>query len=136
MPFCLPDSISCYNGDSISCYTLAAMLLRGDQVNKTADNVSPQEARGEVPLVQRENEEGRARLEEDAYVIPRNSKRAEELLTQACETGAHVTSCDNLAVMYMRGDDGVPQLTERKQRTSRRRRKTRSISLEAFRVRK
>ena len=108
MPFCLPDSISCYNGDSISCYTLAAMLLRGDQVNKTADNVSPQEARGEVPLVQRENEEDRARREEDAYVIPRNSKRAEELLTQACETGAHVTSCDNLAVMYMHGDDGVP----------------------------
>ena len=108
MPFCLPDSISCYNGDSISCYTLAAMLLRGDQVNKTADNVSPQEARGEVPLVQRENEEDRARREEDAYVIPRNSKRAEELLTQACETGAHVTSCDNLAVMYMHGDDCVP----------------------------
>jgi TPR repeat protein len=98
---------TCDNGDSISCYTLAAMLLRGDRVNKSADNVSPQEARGEVPLVKRENEPDRSRKEDDPYFIPRDPKRAEKLLLQACETGSHVTSCHNLAVMYLHGDEGV-----------------------------
>ena len=99
---------TCENGDSISCYTLAAMLLRGDQVHKQADNVSPQEARGESPVVQRENEESRARTADDTpYVIHRDPVRAEKLLQQACESGGHVTSCHNLAVMYTQGDDGV-----------------------------
>lgn len=84
------------------------MLLRGDRVNKFADNVSPQEARGEVPLVQRENEENRATREDEAYFIPRNPPRARDLLEKACSSGAHVTSCHNLAVMYSHGDDGVP----------------------------
>lgn len=85
------------------------MLLRGDRVNKIANNVSPQEARGEAPLVKRENEEDRSRHadDNDPYVIPRNPKRAEKLLKQACDRGGHVTSCHNLAVMYTHGDDGV-----------------------------
>jgi len=101
--------LSCDNGDSIACYTLATMLLRGDRVSKTADNVSPQEARGEVPLVQRKNEPDRARsATTDEYVIPRDPPRARELLRQACESGSHVTSCHNLAVMFTHGDEGVP----------------------------
>jgi hypothetical protein len=99
---------TCDQGDSISCYTLATMLLRGDRVSKSANNVSPQEARGEAPLVKRENEEDRRRVpEQDPYVIPRNPKRAEKLLEHACNTGSHITSCHNLAVMYTHGDDGV-----------------------------
>lgn len=100
---------NCDIGDSISCYTLAAMLLRGDKVNKDADNVSPQEARGETPIQVRENESLRARSQDDVpYVIARDPVRARKLLETACETGAHVTSCHNLAVMYTHGDDGVP----------------------------
>jgi TPR repeat protein len=92
-----------------SCYTLAAMLLRGDRVNKAADNVSPQEARGEVAVVVRENEADRARRAADGlYTIPRDPVRAAKLLQQACDRGGHVTSCHNLAVMYTHGDDGVP----------------------------
>ena len=93
-----------------SCFTLATMLLRGDRVNKTADNVSPQEARGMVPLAKRENEVDRARdgSNDNPYVIPRDPSRAEKLLRQACDTGGHLTSCHNLAVMYSQGDDGVP----------------------------
>lgn len=84
------------------------MLLRGDRVSKTADNVSPQEARGVVPLVSRENEEDRSRhREDDPYVIARDPVRAAKLLEQACERGGHVTSCHNLAVMYTHGDEGV-----------------------------
>jgi TPR repeat protein len=88
-------------GDSISCYTLAAMLLRGDKIHKQASNVSPQEARGAAPIVQRENEPNRARVpQEDApYIIRRDPKRAESLLIYACDSGGHVTSCHNLAVM-------------------------------------
>jgi TPR repeat protein len=100
---------TCDMGDSISCYTLATMLLRGDQVSKTAGNVSPQEARGDAPVVKRENEEDRSRTQKDhPYVIQRDPKRAESLLLQSCNTGNHVTSCHNLAVMYTHGDDGVP----------------------------
>lgn len=98
---------TCDGGDSIACYTLAAMLLRGDKVNKSADNVSPQEARGEAPLVKREQEMDRARRPDEPYVIARNPRRAEALLQQACEAGSHVTSCHNLAVMYTHGDEGV-----------------------------
>jgi len=103
-------------GDSISCYTLAAMLLRGGRVTKTADNVSPQEARGEVPLAKRENEpyrELRDPRRDTPYVIDRDPKRAERLLKKACDAGSHVTSCHNLAVMYTHGDDGVPADAER-----------------------
>lgn len=99
---------ACDNGDSISCYTLAAMLLRGERVNKNAENVSPQEARGLAPLVKRENEEDRSIRSDEAYVIKRDPQRAEKLLLQACESGSHVTSCHNLAVMYTHGDEGVP----------------------------
>jgi TPR repeat protein len=100
---------NCDHGDSISCYTLATMLLRGDKINKAAGNVSPQEAQGVVPLTIRENEEDRTRHANDLpYVISRDPKRAEALLLQACESGSHVTSCHNLAVMYTHGDDGVP----------------------------
>ena len=84
------------------------MLLRGDKINKTADNVSPQEARGVVPLTQRDNEDDRTRRDgTDPYIIPRDPPRAAKLLQQACDRGGHVTSCHNLAVMYTHGDDGV-----------------------------
>jgi TPR repeat protein len=90
-----------------SCFTLATMLLRGDKVNREADNVSPQEARGESSLQQRENEPDRARTKVDPYAIQRDPARAATLLMQACDRGGHVTSCHNLAVMYTHGDDGV-----------------------------
>ena len=98
----------CDNGDSISCFTLACMLLRGDKVSKQADNVSPQEARGLEPVAKRTNEEDRTRKPNDTRPIPRDPKRAEQLLLQACINGSHATSCHNLAVMYTHGDDGVP----------------------------
>jgi len=97
------------DGDSISCYTLAAMLLRGDRVTRDTDNVSPQEARGAAPLQKREHEPDRARRpDEPPAGVPRDPVRAEKLLKQACDVGGHVTSCHNLAVMYTHGDDGVP----------------------------
>ena len=98
----------CDGGDSISCFTLASMLLRGDKVSKQAENVSPQEARGFVPVEKRTNEEDRSRKADDTKPIPRDPKRAEELLLRACLQGSHATSCHNLAVMYTHGDDGVP----------------------------
>jgi TPR repeat protein len=100
---------NCENlGDSISCFTLATMLLRGDRVSRQADNVSPQEARGEAEVVARENEGDRRRRPDEPRAIPRDPARAEGLLRRACDTGSHVTSCHNLAVMYTHGDDGVP----------------------------
>eukprot|EP00977_Amphora_coffeiformis_P004047 scaffold804_cov165-Amphora_coffeaeformis.AAC.26 len=104
---------TCSDGDSISCFTLATMLLRGDKVNKAADNVSPQEARGEIPLTKREHEQDRQRKPDDHYVIPRNPARAEKLLRQACDEGSHVTACHNLVVMYTQGDDGVQKDPEK-----------------------
>lgn len=100
-------------GDSISCYTLAAMLLRGERVTRETDNVSPQEARGEVPLQQRQNETDRARRPDEPRTVSRDPARAEKLLKQACDVGGHVTSCHNLAVMYTHGDDGVPADAEK-----------------------
>jgi TPR repeat protein len=102
-------------GDSISCYTLAAMLLRGDRVSRQADNVSPQEARGEAEVVVRENEPDRRRRPGDSepYVVERDPPLAAKLLQQACDAGSHVTSCHNLAVMYLHGDDGVPANEEK-----------------------
>lgn len=105
---------TCDDGDSVSCFTLATMLLRGDRVNKAADNVSPQEARGEVPVTKREHEQDRQRkAADDFYTIPRNPKRAEALLQQACDQGSHVTACHNLVVMYTQGDDGVEKDKEK-----------------------
>jgi len=97
----------CDDGDSISCFTLASMLLRGDKINKEAGNVSPQEARGLTPLAKRTNEEDRSRKPDDTKPIPRDPKRAEVLLRRACLQGSHATACHNLAVMYTHGDDGV-----------------------------
>lgn len=105
---------TCDDGDSVSCFTLATMLLRGDKVTKAANNVSPQEARGEVPLTKREHEEDRQRKSnDDFYTIPRDPRRAESLLLQACDQGSHPTSCHNLVVMYTQGDDGVPKNPEK-----------------------
>lgn len=99
----------CDLGDSISCFTLATMLLRGDKINKLARNATPQELRGNEPVIQRTNEDDRsANSKEDFEYIPRDPKRAENLLRNACRTGAHAPSCFNLAVMYENGDDGVP----------------------------
>lgn len=106
---------TCDNGDSISCFTLAAMLLRGDRVSRDTDNVSPQEARGVTPLVVREGEQPRERKPDEPEAIARDPMRAEQLLKQACDKGGHATSCHNLAVMYSQGDDGIspnPELAE------------------------
>lgn len=99
----------CDLGDSVSCFTLATMLLRGDKINKLARNATPQELQGSEPIQQRSNEDDRtANKKEDFEYIPRDPKRAEQLLKAACRTGAHAPSCFNLAVMYENGDDGVP----------------------------
>ena len=102
--------------DSNSCFTLANMLLRGGNVSKTADNVSPQEARGEASVVVRENEAPREATDKDKfYVIPRQPARAEKLLRQACDTSSHMAACHNLVVMYRQGDEGVPKDEEKAQ---------------------
>ena len=99
----------CDTGDSVSCFTLATMLLRGDKINKLARNATPKELKGEEPVVHRTNEDDRtAKPADDHQYIPRDPKRAEQLLEAACRTGSHAPSCFNLAVMYEHGDDGVP----------------------------
>mmetsp|Transcript_8146 Transcript_8146/g.10645 ORF Transcript_8146/g.10645 Transcript_8146/m.10645 type:complete len:308 (+) Transcript_8146:136-1059(+) len=97
-------------GDSVSCFELATLLLRGDKISNNADNATPQEAQGLEPVKQRSNEKDREKKEHENQLatIPRDAKRAEELLKRSCDTGSHVTSCHNLAVMYYQGDDGVP----------------------------
>lgn len=98
----------CDNGDPISCFTLATMLLRGDEVSSEASNVRPQEARGETKIEQRVNEADRAKTATDSRVgLQRDPPRAEQLLIQGCMTNGHAPSCYNLAVMYTQGDDGV-----------------------------
>ncbi|KAL9181218.1 hypothetical protein ACHAXT_010023 [Thalassiosira profunda] len=99
--------------DSVSCFTLATMLLRGDQVNSEADNVTPEEARGVRQLQQRENEQSREKLASDARAsLKRDPKFAEELLQRGCSRG-HAPSCYNLAVMYTQGDEGVEKSEEK-----------------------
>jgi len=98
----------CDLGDSVSCFTLATMLLRGDKINKLAVNATPMELQGKEPVMQRSNEDDRsAKPNEDFDYIRRDPERAEQLLKSACRTGAHAPSCFNLAVMYQNGDDGV-----------------------------
>jgi len=99
----------CENGDSLSCFTLATMLLRGNTVNAEADNVSPHEARGIITIKKRENEPDRSKATEDKRLaLARDPPRAERLLQKACDERGHAPSCYNLAVMYTQGDDGVP----------------------------
>ncbi|KAL7580069.1 hypothetical protein ACA910_005054 [Epithemia clementina (nom. ined.)] len=95
-------------GDSVSCFTLASLLLRGVKVSLAADNVSPQEARGMESLKKRQNEQDRSRQPDETFSVPRDPLKAERLLKIGCDRGSHVTSCHNLAVMYKQGDDGVP----------------------------
>ena len=98
------------HGDSLSCFTLATMLLRGDKVNAEADNVSPDEARGLKPIKQRQNEENRTKDSSDARIsLERDPIRAKDLLHLGCIERGHAPSCYNLAVMYTMGDDGVPK---------------------------
>ena len=97
----------CDTGDAVSCFTLATMLLRGDKISKQAKNATPQELKGETPVAKRTNEDDRSRGRDEDY-IPRDPKRAEQLLLAGCSTGAHAPSCFNLAVMYENGDDGIP----------------------------
>ena len=98
----------CENGDSLSCFTLATMLLRGNHVNAEADNVTPDEARGLAPIKKRKNEDDRTKLADDPRVaLERDPKRAQELLVKSCEQSGHAPSCYNLAVMYTQGDEGI-----------------------------
>mmetsp|Transcript_1115 Transcript_1115/g.1600 ORF Transcript_1115/g.1600 Transcript_1115/m.1600 type:complete len:381 (-) Transcript_1115:189-1331(-) len=98
----------CDEGDSLSCFTLATMLLRGSHVSPEADNVTPMEARGEVEILERTNEESRKRKEEDTrQILQRDPARAKALLRMACDSRGHAPSCYNLAVMYTQGDEGV-----------------------------
>jgi uncharacterized protein len=100
----------CDTGDSVACFTLATMLLRGDKISMAATNATPAEAKGDVPVAKRTNEEDRSRShEKETGYIPRDPKRAESLLLFGCETGSHAPSCFNLAVMYENGDDGIPK---------------------------
>jgi hypothetical protein len=100
----------CETGDSISCFTLATMLLRGDKINKLAKNATPSEMKGEKPVTKRTNEDDRNNNNDDKHeYIQRDPKRAEQLLLTGCATGSHAPSCFNLAVMYENGDDGVPK---------------------------
>jgi TPR repeat protein len=104
----------CENGDSLSCFTLATMLLRGDQVNSEADNVTPEEARGLKPVKRRKNEADRGKNAEDARIaLQRDPKRAQQLLTRSCEESGHAPSCYNLAVMYTQGDEGIEKDLEK-----------------------
>lgn len=97
----------CEQGDSIACFTLATMLLRGNLIDPAANNVSPKEASGDEVIKNRAGEQDRKRKENDTRkTIPRDPKRAEQLLLQSCGR-AHAPSCFNLAVMYNMGDDGV-----------------------------
>ena len=103
----------CQEGDPISCFTLATMLLRGDNVSSEADNVSPSEARGRTDVQRRQNEQDRRKTADDQRkALARDPPRAERLLQQGCDRG-HAPSCYNLAVMYTQGDDGVPQSDEK-----------------------
>jgi TPR repeat protein len=100
---------NCRNkNDSMSCYTVATMLLRGQHVRLDASNVTPEEAQGKKPLVKRTNEEDRGRPKDDrSYKVARDPPRARDLLEIACNRGLHTSSCHNLAVMYKVGDEGV-----------------------------
>ena len=55
----------CDLGDSVSCFTLATMLLRGDKINKLARNATPQELQGAEPIKQRKNVEGSPQISVD-----------------------------------------------------------------------
>mmetsp|Transcript_6899 Transcript_6899/g.10177 ORF Transcript_6899/g.10177 Transcript_6899/m.10177 type:complete len:321 (-) Transcript_6899:161-1123(-) len=104
---------TCDEGDSVACFTLAGMLLKGAHVDPSADNVSPQEARGEQEIKTRKGEtERRRKSDDDRLIIKRDPPRAEKLFAQACDRG-HGPSCFNLAVMYKQGDDGVPMNKEK-----------------------
>ncbi|KAL3789468.1 hypothetical protein ACHAWO_002797 [Cyclotella atomus] len=99
--------------DSVSCFTLATMLLRGDKVNSEADNVTPMEARGETALQKRANEASREKLSNDKRTsLPRDPSFAQELLKKGCSRG-HAPSCYNLAVMYTQGDEGIEKDEEK-----------------------
>jgi len=100
-------------GDSLSCFTLASMLLRGDAVSAEADNVTPDEAQGVAKVKRRENEDNRTKETDDARkALKRDPPRAAELLQRGCERG-HAPSCYNMAVMFTQGDEGVPKDTEK-----------------------
>jgi len=99
--------------DSVSCFTLATMLLRGDRVNSEADNVSPEEARGVKQLQVRKNERSREKLSNDERAsLERDPQFALQLLQRGCSRG-HAPSCYNLAVMYTQGDEGVEKNEEK-----------------------
>lgn len=99
--------------DSVSCFTLATMMLRGDNVSSEADNVSPEEARGIQELQQRVNEPSREKVATDERkALKRDPLFAEQLLQRGCSRG-HAPSCYNLAVMYTQGDEGVEKDEEK-----------------------
>jgi TPR repeat protein len=99
--------------DSVSCFTLATLLLRGDKVNSDADNVSPEEARGLKDLQVRSNERSRQKLVSDKRAsLKRDPLFAEQLLHRGCSRG-HAPSCYNLAVMYTQGDEGIEKSEEK-----------------------
>lgn len=99
--------------DSVSCFTLATLMLRGDQVNSDADNVTPAEARGFKEVQVRSNERSRQKVASDKRAsLKRDPLFAEQLLQRGCSRG-HAPSCYNLAVMYTQGDDGIDKNEEK-----------------------
>lgn len=110
----LLEHVCSEHGDSLSCFTLATMLLRGDIVNAEADNVSPDEARGLKDIKKRQNEADRTKDVNDKRIaLERDPIKAKELLEMGCVQRGHAPSCYNLAVMYTMGDDGVPKDEEK-----------------------
>jgi TPR repeat protein len=86
--------------DSVNCFTLAALMLRGDQVNSDADNVTLKEARGLKAVQVRSNERSRQKVVRDKRAsLKRDPVFAEQLLQRGCSKG-HSPSCYNLTVMY------------------------------------
>mmetsp|Transcript_29913 Transcript_29913/g.34101 ORF Transcript_29913/g.34101 Transcript_29913/m.34101 type:complete len:387 (-) Transcript_29913:24-1184(-) len=111
----LLERICVDDNDSFSCFLLANMLLRGDNVSAESDHVSPQEARGLADVTQapktdydRDGEVKRTPQKDGRVALKRDPVRAAQLLTQACMVSNHAPSCYNLTVMYTQGDDGVP----------------------------
>jgi TPR repeat protein len=126
------------HNDPYSCFLLATMLLRGSHVSPETDHVTPLEARGlqevkdtsydrntttiTTPEVSSSSSSSiRKKASDDLrQALPRDPKRAEELLSRACTTNRHAPSCFNLAVMYTQGDEGIPPNEEKAKEFQRR----------------
>ena len=89
--------------DSVSCFTLATMLLRGDTVSAEADNVTPEEARGVKALQKRLNEPSREKQSiDERSSLKRDPKYAEQLLQCGCQRGQTVLRLAKKLAIFQR----------------------------------